>query len=51
VVLLSIDGFSYQYLTKQPPPNIIALSKLGVVAKPYLKNKLNNKSPHRVNLH
>lgn len=33
VVLLSIDGFSYEYLNKHQPPNIIALAKSGVLAK------------------
>lgn len=33
VVLLSIDGFAYEYLHKYQPANILALSKAGVVAK------------------
>lgn len=33
VVLLSIDGFSYEYLNKHQPPNILALVKSGVLAK------------------
>jgi len=33
VVLLSIDGFSYEYLNKHKPSNILALAKAGIVAK------------------
>lgn len=33
VVLLSIDGFAYDYLHKHQPPNLIALSKNSVLAK------------------
>ena len=33
VVLLSIDGFSYEYLNKYKPPNILALANSGILAK------------------
>jgi len=33
VILLSIDGFSYEYLNKHQPSNILALAKSGVIAK------------------
>ncbi|MCI2284203.1 ectonucleotide pyrophosphatase/phosphodiesterase [Colwellia sp. MSW7] len=33
IVLLSIDGFAYEYIHKHQPPNILALSKLGISAK------------------
>jgi len=33
VVLLSIDGFSYEYLSKHQPSNILALAKSGISAK------------------
>lgn len=33
VVLLSIDGFAYEYLHKHKPPNMLALSTVGVQAK------------------
>ncbi len=33
VVLLSIDGFSYEYLSKYKPPNILALAESGVSGK------------------
>jgi predicted AlkP superfamily pyrophosphatase or phosphodiesterase len=33
VILLSIDGFSYGYLNKHQPSNILALGKSGVTAK------------------
>jgi predicted AlkP superfamily pyrophosphatase or phosphodiesterase len=32
VILLSIDGFAFEYIEQYKPPNIIALSKSGVVA-------------------
>ncbi len=33
VILLSIDGFAYEYLHKYQPPNMLALSKSGIKAK------------------